>query len=125
MGESRRQRRTRASAEGADAGDELGEVEGLGQVVVGAQAEALDAVGDAARRGQHQDAALAAPGHQAATDLVAVDTGDVAVQDHDVVGRGGGVGQGITAIEDDVDRHALAPQASGQRQGQLGVVFDQ
>ena len=29
------------------------------------------------------------------------------------------------AIEDHVDRHALAPQAVGQRQGQLGVVLDQ
>ena len=69
----------RASTEGADAGDELGEIEGLGQVVVGAQAEALDAIGDAARRGQHEDATLAALGHQAATDLVAVDAGDVTV----------------------------------------------
>ena len=69
----------RASAEGADAGHKLGEVEGLGQVVVGTQAETLDAIGDTARRGQHEDATRAAPGHQAATDLVTVDSGDVTV----------------------------------------------
>src|SRR5215468_2865591 len=38
-----------------DPGHQFAEVEGLGQVVVGAQAEALDAVADGAGPGEHED----------------------------------------------------------------------
>ena len=44
-----------AARERADAEDELGEVEGLGEVVVGAEREPGDAVGGGAGGGQHQD----------------------------------------------------------------------
>ena len=123
--ERRRKCRTRSPGERANAGDELGEVERLGQVVVGAEPEALHAVGDAARRSQHEDATLAVVGHQATADLVAVDAGNVAVQNDDVVARGRAVAEGVGTVKHDVDRHALAAQARGQRHRQLGVVFDQ
>ena len=55
--QQRGQRLGGAAAEGADPGGQLGEVEGLGQVVVGAQAEAFHPVAEAAGRGQHQDPA--------------------------------------------------------------------
>jgi len=106
LDQRRRQCRPRAPAEGADAGDELGEVERLGQVIVGPEPKALHSIGDAACRGQHEDATLAAVRHQATADLIAVDDGNIAIQDDDVVGRCGGVTEGVSAIEDDVDRHA-------------------
>ena len=45
---------TNTLMERADAGDQLGEVAGLGQVVVGAAAEALDPVLHSASGGEHQ-----------------------------------------------------------------------
>jgi hypothetical protein len=49
------QRLGRAPAEGAYPGGQLGEAEGLGQVVVGTEVEAVDPIAEAAGRGQHQD----------------------------------------------------------------------
>ena len=43
-----------AAGQGADAQHEFGEVEGLGQVVVGAEAEAGDPVGGGAGGGEHE-----------------------------------------------------------------------
>ena len=45
-----------ASGERVDPRDELGEGERLGQIVVGAEAEAVDPVLDRARRGQYEHA---------------------------------------------------------------------
>jgi hypothetical protein len=44
--------------DGVDAGDQLVLVEGLGHVVVGAEAEALDLVLDAGEAGEDQDGVL-------------------------------------------------------------------
>ena len=44
-----------AAGQGADAQDELGEVEGLGEVVVGAEVKSADPVLRGAGRGQHED----------------------------------------------------------------------
>ena len=44
-----------AAGERADAQDEFGEVEGLGEVVVGAEREPFDAIGGGAGGGEHQD----------------------------------------------------------------------
>ena len=43
-----------ASSHRPDTGDQLGELEGLGQVVVGAESQPLDAIFDRARSGEHQ-----------------------------------------------------------------------
>jgi hypothetical protein len=51
--EHRRHRGRGPPRQGADAGDQFGEIERLGQVVVGAEAESLHAVPDGAGRGQH------------------------------------------------------------------------
>ena len=49
---------TVAADEGADAGDEFGEVEGFGEVVVSAVVEPLDLVADGIERGEHEDGGL-------------------------------------------------------------------
>ena len=72
------------AGQSADAGDEFGEGEGLGQVVVGAQAQAVDPVLDRGRGGQHQDPGWR-PAATSSADLVAVDPGQVAVQHDHVV----------------------------------------
>ena len=78
-----------AAGERADAGDELGEGERLGQVVVGAEAEPVDTVFDRVGRGQHEHARTRPACHQCATHVVAVDLGNVAIeQDHFVAVTG-------------------------------------
>ena len=85
MAQDGRARAAGAAGERADAGDELGPVERLGQVVVGAEREPVDEVVDAVGGGEHQDLGLALVGRQAAADLVAVQLGQVAVEHDDVV----------------------------------------
>ena len=68
-----------------DAGDQLVLVEGLGQVVVGAEAEALDLVLDAGEAGEDQDRRLDLGDAQRAQDLVARHVGQVQVEQDDVV----------------------------------------
>src|SRR6266540_2120364 len=120
----RGQRRGGAPSESADAGHELGEVEGFGQVVVGAQAEAVDALPDGAGRGQHQHPALRVLGHDLSADLVAVGSGQVPVQHHDVVAGDGQIVEGVVAVEDHVDGHALAAQSGPDGAGQDLEVFN-
>ena len=80
-------RSARPATERLDPGDHLGEVERLGEVIIGAQAETLDPVLDRTGRGEHQDPARRALGGQGAADLVAVGAGEVAVQHHHAAGR--------------------------------------
>ncbi len=97
--------------EGSHPSDKLVEVERLRQVVVGAQAKPVDAVSHGARSGQHKKPALTPAGHEDLADLVTVQPGEVTVEHDDVIAVHDGVRDGIAAIEDDVDRHTLAPQA--------------
>ncbi len=65
---------------------EFGEVEGLDEVVIGPDVEALDAVVDGVTRGEHQDRRRVARAPDAPTDLEPVDVGELQVE-HDGVGR--------------------------------------
>src|SRR5262249_47920183 len=60
-----------AAIEGVDAGDEHGEVERLGEVVVGAAVEPVDEVVHRGRGGEHQDSAATACVDELGADLVA------------------------------------------------------
>ena len=75
----------RAAHDGVDAGDELVLVERLGQVVVGAEAEALHLVLDAGHAGEDQDRRLDLGDAQRAQHLVAGHVGQVQVEQDDVV----------------------------------------
>jgi hypothetical protein len=106
-----------APGERADAQDQLGEVEGLGQVVVGAQDQAADPVGGLAGRGEHQDHRPAVPLGDHPAQVVAVDAGQVAVEHDDVVGGEVELGRGGQAVVRDVDGHPAVAQALGQHRG--------
>ena len=105
-----------ASAQGADARDQLVEGERLAEVVVRAQLQPVDPILDVGGRGEHQDAAGRAVAHQLAADLVAVHGRQVAVEhDHVVVGAGRAL-QGCRAVVDHVDgetRRRADPRRSG------------
>jgi hypothetical protein len=84
-GEERRQGRARPTGQRADAGDQFGEIAWLRQVVIGAEAKAVDPVLDRARRGEHQHPAWRSPGRDPPAHVIAVHAGDVPVQDDHVV----------------------------------------
>ena len=121
----RRHRGAYAAAERPQTRDQFFERERLGQVVVGPEVEAGDPVLDGARRGQHQYARGALARHQLAADLVAVHERQVAVEDDDVIGIDGGLGQRRFAIEHDVDGETVVPQAPRDRVRQPLFVFDE
>ncbi len=77
----------RAAQHGADAGHHLARVEGLGDVVVGAQLQADDAVGVIDPRGEHddRDGGGGGVGAQGAGDVEAVAVGQHQVE-HEQVG---------------------------------------
>ncbi len=121
--EHRRQRRLRPPGKGPHACDELGERERLWQVVVGAHAQPLDAILDAARCRQHQDASADALGCQPLADLVAVKTRKIAVEHDHVVLVHARVDKPRLTVAGDVDRHALTAKPRGDGLGELSVIL--
>ena len=113
----------RAPLERAQARDELGEGERLAQVVVGAEGEALDALGDGGRGGEHEDPRRALLADEPAADVVAVDDRQVAVEHDGVVVDDRGAAQRRRAVERDVDRAAGLAQAARQRVGEQRLVL--
>ena len=112
-----------AALQRVQARDDLGEGEGLGQVVVGAEVEALDARADVGRGREHEDPRRALGGDQLAADLVAVDLGQVAVEHDRVVVDDGGALERLIAVEGDVDGESVAAQAARECLGEPGLVF--
>ena len=102
-----------AAGQGADAQHQLGEVERLGEVVVGAQGQAADPVAGRAGGGQHQHHGPLVAGGDHLAEGVAVDAGQVAVEDDHVVGVDVEFGRGFQPVVGDVHGHALIAQALG------------
>ncbi len=99
-------------------------MERLGQVVVGAEAEPAHPVTGLPGRGQHQhhDPVIAIGDHLA--ERVAVDAGQVAVEDHDVVGVHAELGRGLEPVMRGVDGHALIAQSLDQHVSEGPRVLD-
>ena len=74
-----------AAREGAEAGQQFLEVEGLGEVIVGAAIEAGHAVVHGAAGGQHEDGRAKSGGAQFAADRVTILDGKHHVENHEVV----------------------------------------
>ena len=104
--------------------DQFVEVEGLAEVVVGAEVEPGDAVAQPARGGEHQDARGGVRGGQPPADLVAVHPREVAVEDDDVVVVQDGLVVAAQAVQRHVDGHAAQPQSTGHGAGESLFVFD-
>ena len=105
---------------------QFGEVERFGEVVVGAEAEAFDPVVQRVGRGEHEHPAVSAVRGDLPADVVAVDAGQVAVENDHVVAGDRDPLQGFGAVRRDVDGHALAAQPGRDRPGQdLEVLHDQ
>ena len=97
-----------AAEQRLDPRDELAEVEGLDEVVVGAHLEAADPVLDVVERGEHEHREPRVAAAQLPADLVAVVTRQQHVEDHRVVVAGGGLVERVVAGVREIDREALA-----------------
>ena len=113
-----------AAREGLDAGDELGKGERLGEVVVGPEPEAGDALGDGGCCREHQDAGLRLGLDQRRADLVARDDRQVAVEHQHVVVVDARPLEAGLAVIGDVHCHRVEPQAFRDRVRELPLVFD-
>ena len=120
----RGQRGLGAAIERADTRHEHWKVEGLGQVVVGAELQSVDEIVHGPGGCEHEHAGPAIRLHHAAADLVAVHARQVAVEhDHVVVGLEC-TRQTRRAVEGDIDSHVRSPEPHPDRLSQLGIVFD-
>ena len=118
-----RQLPTGAADERPQAGEQLLDPEGFGEVVVGSAVDALHLFVPAAARGQHQNR-QGEPGFTpAAQEREAIDAGQAEVEHHGVVNLGGRQEIGLFTIGRHVDGVTLPPQGRGQLRGQGIFVF--
>jgi hypothetical protein len=92
--------------------------------LVSAKIETVDAVLDRVGGRQHQHPRARPPRDKRAADVVAVEPGQVAVEQDHVVAVADGVPQGVLAVEDDVHGHPLTAEPDRDRRGELLVVLD-
>ena len=123
MSQHRGEREDRPTGQCPDPRDQFCEIERLGQVVVRAQAQALDAVGDRACGGEHQHPARAPALGEVLADPVAVYAGQVPVQHDHVVAGHGDVVKRFLPIASEVHGHPLVPQPGRHRLGESLVIF--
>ena len=114
----------RTAAQRPHPGGQLAEGERLGEVVVRAELQALDAVADVAGGGEHQHPGGHAELDDLAADVVAVDEREVAVEHDHVVVVDPDALQGGGAVVHDVDGHGLPAQSGGHRIGEQLLVLD-
>jgi len=110
--------------QGAEASEELLEVERLGQVIVGSAVEAGHAVVHAAAGGEHQDGDARAAAAQLPAHGMAVLQGQHDIEDDQVVLVDGGKVHGLLAVAGQVHGVGLFAQAFSQETGDAGVVLD-
>ena len=104
---------------------QLGEREGLDQIIVGAMLEALDPVADRGQRRENQHGRLDARGTQSLEHRQPVEHRQHAVEDDEVEGSVGGAEQPVLAIGRLLDAMAFLGQPLGEIGGGFPVVLDQ
>ena len=114
-----------AAQQGADPREELVDVEGLGQVVLGAGVETGDAVSRVGLGREHQDRHRDPVAAQAAQEVEPLHGGEPAVEDRHVVGAGQREVQAAVAVGGGLDVVALLVEEPFEHLDQVGVVLDQ
>src|SRR5258706_5212850 len=115
----------RAAQQRFDARQQLHHLERLGQIVVGAEFQADDAVYDLAARGEHQDRRLNAALAEIAADVEAVLPRKGDVEDDQVERRARARSQRRFTVALDRDYVALRLETVAQREDEALFVFDQ
>jgi hypothetical protein len=119
-----RARRLGAADVRADARDELGQHERLGQEVGRPELEAPDLDVDVGGGGQHEHALLRPHAHELAEDHEAVDVAHAQVEHDERVPALERGGQPRLAAEHDVDLEALRAQRAADEAGDVRLVVD-
>ena len=114
-----------AAQEHADARFEFGNVEGLDQVVVGAEIEPADAFFRGAAGSQDQNGGLALAGAHVAQHFQAVHFRQVEIEDDEIEILGGDDGIGGGTVMHDINRMPRTAQDRGQAIGKRDIVFGQ
>ena len=112
-----------AAEQDFDASEELGEFEGLGDVIVGAELEADYFIDGEAARGQHEDGEFEALLAELAADFEAIDAGERNVEQDQIEGLGGGALDGKLAGGGVIDGVAFGCEPVGQRHRERGLIF--
>ncbi len=118
-------RRSAPPEQGLDARDQLGEGEGLDQVVVGPLVEAADAIVDVVLRGEDHDRGVDPVAADAAKDLQPLDVGEHEVEDDHIVRFVGGEVEAVATLGGDIDGKALGHEPAPDEARDLAVVFDE
>ncbi len=113
-----------APGEGADAGEQLLQLEGFGQIIVGAGVEALDAFVDFAAGGEEQDGSELAAVAQLAEDAEAIAAGEHDVEDQAVKGGGRKERGDVVAVVAEVHGKAFRLQRLADKRSSLSFVLD-
>ena len=121
--DDRRRAAGAAAQQRADPRRELGQLERLDDVVVGARVEALDAIGDRVARGDDQHRPRVAAPAQRAQHVEAFLARQPEVEQHEVVDVLGERHFGGAAVAHPVDREAVLPQTAADRLADHRVVF--
>src|ERR1039458_9045163 len=113
-----------AAQDGANAGGEFAGVEGLGQIIVGAEFQADDAVDILAAGGEHEHRDFGFEA-EAAQDFEAIDAGEHDVEHHQIDAGLQGAFQAAVALIGCLHGKAFAAEELAQERGEFGVVIDQ
>ena len=108
---------------GAHAGQQLGQAEGLGDVVVGTRIQTDDEIGVLAAGGEHEDGGGQTLSAHLTGDIEPVDIGQAEIQ-HDDVGAGDLLESTLAGA---VGAHlvALAPEGASEGLGDGGIVLNE
>ena len=114
----------RAAHQRLDPDHQLGKVERLGQVVIGAGFEVLDLVLGGVAGGKYQHRQRGPVQAYVPQQLTATQAWQHQIQYQQIVLIGVQVAPALQPVAGDIDREALRAQAAGHKIGQLGVVLD-
>jgi hypothetical protein len=112
------------AVERSETEDELSELEGLREVVVGADLEPGDLVVETVGSGEHEDRHAVAGGDYALGNLVAGRSRNVSVEDGDVVGVEAQELEGAVAVTRDVGCDRFQAQAIADGFCHIGLVLN-
>ena len=117
--------RLAAAQQRVHARQQLGEGEGLDQIIVGAAFQPFDPVADRGQRGQDQDRRLDLRGAQRLEHGQPVEDRKHAIEDDEVEAAVGGAEQTVLAVGRLLDAMAFLGQALREVGGGFAVVLDQ
>ena len=108
-----------------DAGQQLRHFERLGEIIVRAQLQPGDPVGDVATRCKHEDRQIDSAMAQFPADVESASAGQHDIEDGHLEIAAGRLNQSMLSVSASLYGVALPVQPLGQEKGEIAFVFDQ